>query len=489
MRWTSSPSNPRLAIPLTLAVAEAAWASLLLNAAFDTSSRPRMQIGVLTVAIPAASAIVVGMVISRALLRRRRWLRALALGVAAVVGTALCAGVVAELALSGSFWRVASHPWAASGPQAATVAGTAWFVSALAWARGTWLRAAPPSFLHGAWSVGLGALAFVVVFAGRADAHALAFRAATGSAGWLLFLAFPCAMAALALIRQGQLQEEVTPGTASRPSSVWLSVLTVPMLTAALVALLVALAVGPVAPVVGRWLATAARGVWWVVTKVATAIWRVFPKTHAHPVRHPVKLRGAPNASPHGVLAHTQAGAVPLALEIVLGVVALILVVLAARALRPLVRLRRQAPAAGAEDETDSVFSWRHLASQLWHALAGLFARRRDPSAVSEMPSSEAGGEGPETVRLAYRGVLAAANAGGWPRSASETTREIERRLAAGPAASQAVALAKLTDQYDAVRYGERPSTEHERAVAVARADAIRRALADDTDAKEETDR
>lgn len=488
MRWTSSPSAPRLAVPLALVLAESAWASLLLNAAFDTAGGPRVQIGFLTLAVPATVAVVLGTavpLVSPRRSRRHRRFRMAALALAVVAGAMVSAGVIAELARSDSFWQVASHPWAASGHRAATVAGTSWFLSVLAWARGTWLGVAPPSSTHAAWSVALGALAFLGVFAGRADAHAVAFRAATGSAGWLLFLAFPCAVASLALIRQGELQEEVAPGARRGPDPVWLSVLAVPMLAVALVALLVAVTVGPAAPVVGRGVARAARAVWWVVAEVATALWRLFPRTRAHAVHHAAQRGAVPRITlprPHATTA--AAGAVPLALEVALGVVALVLVVLAIRALRPVRRLRGGMRGRAAEGETDSVFSWGHLASQLWQALGRLFTRRPGrPAVAPAVPASRAEGDDLGTIRLAYRRVLTAAHAGGWPRVASETTRELERRLAAGPAAAQAGALAELTSLYDAVRYGERGSGEPEGTTAVARADAVRGALADSAQA------
>jgi hypothetical protein len=473
-------------VPLALVVTEAAWASLLLNAAFDTSHGPRVQIGLLTLAVPAAVAVALGTAFTGpAPSRRRRVTRTLVLAVAVVAGTALSAGLIAELARSGSFWTVASRPWAASGHRAATVAGTAWFLAVLAWARGTWLGAAPPSSAHAARSVVVGALAFVGVFAARADTQATAFRAATGSAGWLLFIAFPCAVATFALIRQGELQDEVAPGARTGSTPVWMSVLAVPMLAVALVALLVAVAVGPAAPVVGRAIARAARAVWWLVVEIATALSHLIPRSPAHRVHRPIQPgNGSPTLTVPRPPVATHASAVPFALEIVVGVVALVVVLLAAvllaRKLRS--RVKQRSPTGAAATETDSVFSWGHLASQLWQALVGLFARRRRTPAPVR-PPTPAGEEELQTVRLAYRRFLTAARTSGWPRSASESTRELERRLAAGPAAGEAGSLAELTAMYDAVRYGDRPSGEQESAVALARADAVSTALAESTDA------
>ncbi len=156
-----------------------------------------------------------------------------------VVGASLTAATVGVLTSgSGSWWRLATQPWSVTGHTAATVAGMAWFVAALAWARGTWLGTVSPSFRATVWSLGLGAAAFIGMFLGRADRHAAAFRATTAGAGWLLFLWFP-------LVRHcggagtGARYWRDRPCRAprSRPSAQWLTMLSLPMLGVALIAL------------------------------------------------------------------------------------------------------------------------------------------------------------------------------------------------------------------------------------------------------------
>src|SRR5580704_5726877 len=206
-RPTSWTFSSRTLIAGALVVAESAWVSLLVNAAVNGSPGPHVHLPFLALAIPAVAAAAVSAASGR--LGWRWWWQGAVLAPAVVAGAAVTAGLTSSLTRSGSFWRVAVQPWTADGHPAAVAAGAAWFVAGLAWARGTWLGIAPPTLRQAAWSVGLGGAAFLGVFAGRADVHSTAFRAATGPAGWLLFVAFPFATAAVALIHEHDLEAQV----------------------------------------------------------------------------------------------------------------------------------------------------------------------------------------------------------------------------------------------------------------------------------------
>ena len=71
-------------------------------------------------------------------------------------------------------------------------------------------------------------------------------------AGWLLFLWFPFVAAAVALIRQRELEREVLSGTRSRPSGAWFAILAVPMAASRWWRCWSRVAFGPAAPAIGR---------------------------------------------------------------------------------------------------------------------------------------------------------------------------------------------------------------------------------------------
>ena len=132
----------------------------------------------------------------------------------------------------------------------------------MAWARGTWLGAAPASFRHAvrAMVLAAGALVAILLLAQRGDDPQL--RAVARAAGPMLFVLFPLGAAVVALVHERDLEREALLQPSSRPSPVWLLVLGMPMAGVAAVALLVALVVGPVAPVVGRGVGRGATAVW-----------------------------------------------------------------------------------------------------------------------------------------------------------------------------------------------------------------------------------
>jgi len=166
----------------------------------------------------------------------------------------------------------------------------------------------------------------------------------------------------------------------------------------------------------------------------------------------------------------------------VLAALAVIAVVVAViRFVRPRWGLRWSSPDISDGEERDSVFTWRHLAAQLFNGVRALLSRLRrrrsghEQVAVAPVVGTEESGA--ETVRHAYGRMLAAARVSGAARGATETTREVEDRLSRGPAAGAAGALARLTAVYEDVRYGEHDTTEPARAHAVDQADVVSSAL------------
>jgi Domain of unknown function (DUF4129) len=473
----------RVTIPAVMVTAEATWFSLLVNGVVNTSRGPHVSLPYLALALPAVLATVVGACSGR--LGWRSWQKGIALVLVVIASAMVTAGLISLLTRSGLFWRVATQPWTAEGQQAAVTAGAAWFISSCAWIRGTWLGVRLPSMRHAAWSLGLGAVAFIGIIGGRADAHAAAFRSVTGSTAWLLFVWFVFAVVAIALVRQRDFEQRFLDHSGSRPSSVWLTVLAVPTLAVALLALLLAVIVGPGAPVVGRVVARGAWAMWWVLWWVLThtfgSLWHLVRHSHRTPSTRHVRT---PVSTPRPL--HVTTGHVPpIAAEVVSGLIIVVVVVLAVRYLRPLRRLRMDAAdrAELAEDEErDSVFTWHHFVTQLWRgvlALLGRFRRHgiKRHAAPETVPAPILSDAGLETVRHAYRRMLKAARVSGQGRSGAETTGEFRGRLSKGPAVSAGNALAELTDIYEAARYGEIEITEPARERAIAMADSVHSAL------------
>ncbi len=479
--WTFAS---RVTIPALMVTAEATWFSLLVNGVVNTSRGPHVSLPFLALALPAVAATVVGTCSGRP--GWRRWQQGIALVLAVVACAMVTAGLISLLTRSGLFWRVATQPWTVEGQRAAVTAGAVWFISACAWIRGTWLGVRLPSLRHAAWSMGLGAAAFVGIIVGRADAHAVAFRSVTGPTGWLFFVWFVFAVVAVALVRQRDFEQQFLNSAGSRPSSVWLTVLAVPTFAVALVALLLAVIVGPGAPVVGRVVARGAWALWWVLWWVfahtLVSLWHLVSHSHSKtPTRH---AHPTPASTPRPL--HFTPGHVPhIVPEVVAGVIILVFVVLVVRYLRPFRRLRMDAADGtdlAEDEERDSVFTWHHFVTQLWRGVLALLSRFRRhgtnrQAAPGTVPVPVLSDASLENVRHAYRRMLKAARASGQGRSGAETTGEFRRRLSKGPAVGAGNALAELTDIYEAARYGELEIAEPARAHAVAIVDSIHSAL------------
>jgi Domain of unknown function (DUF4129) len=471
-----------LGVPALLVIAEATWVSLLIDAVAETSKGPHVDVPFLAVATPAVAAVAAAGAVGRT--AWRWWRQVLVLIPLVVVGVSLAAATLGVLTSgSGSWWRTATQPWSVSGHTAATIAGVAWFVAVLAWGRGIWAGADSPPFRSTVWSLGLGAAAFTGVFLGRADQHAAAFRATTGGAGWLFFLWFPLSAAVVALVREGELEKRALSRARSRPSAQWLTILTLPMLGVALIALVLAVVIGPGAPLVGHAVARAATVVWDGLVSAAKWLRDLIPRGHSHPASVRVPIRPTPpfHQSPPPRSSHVHITLPVIVVEVIAVVIVAAAVVYLARNFG-LLRFRWKPPDAAVEDELrDSVFSWRHLGGQIWGALLGLCrrlwrrSRRPDryliPVAVTSRPRRV------ESVRQAYCRVLQAARTSGRARQANETTGELQGRLTSALAEGPGEALDALTHLYDTVRYGEIDPDEQARARATRYADHVTTAL------------
>ena len=456
-----------VAVPVALAVVEATWASLCLSAIVNGSGRFHMDLPYLAFALPAATAACLVGLSGR--LSWRWWQRSIAVAPLVVLGAALTAGLVSELSVPGSFAAVALHPWTVVGRVPSETAAIAWLVAALTWLRGTWLGARPITFAHAAWSVSLGVLAFVVLFLVLAADHHPAAHLATPLAAVLFIVFFAGSIAVLALVRERDVEVEAQGRSNSRPSGAWLTVLAIPLLGVAAVALVVALLVGPLAPLVGRAVERAALAIGAAIAWLVRAIGDLFPKSHPTPTTTTVRggptggFRPAPKRLPAAPV-HVPAWiGVVVALVVVIGGVILLVRWLAPR----LARRRTATPVI--DEERDSVFTWAHLRDQVLAMLRRLFTRRRRSISADEPrePVVTLAGSDEAGIRAQYRRLLVAARQREIGRAPSETTREFERRLvsAVGPAGA-AGELDQLTRLYDRVRYGDLPDTAEERAVA-----------------------
>jgi hypothetical protein len=473
------------AIPACLALAESAAGSLLVNAMINSGTGPHIDLPLLAFAIPALVAVAVGAVLAA---REWAWWRLVAtLAVIGVIGGAVTAATVSQLSDPSASWLlVATHPWSVQGHAQAIAAASGWLVAALTWGRGLWIAVDPPSFRHAVWSASLAALLFVGIFAGRSRSHSAEFLSATSSAGWLLFLWFPFVAAAAALVRQRELEREVLERTRSRPSGAWFAILAVPMAVVALLALLIAVAVGPAAPVIGRGIARAAVATAHGIADAAIWLWRLLPGIHG-PTEHRVP---PPPSNGQGVKvppppAAGHIGTLPVWAQILLLAVGAAIVLAGVIWFLRNVSFRSTRPPKVAdvavEEERDSLFSWQHVRSQLWAALLALLRRllwwrkRSDAAAPATVAASARQRPETETIRQAYRRVLRAARASGQPRGPSETTRELQGRLAADGLAPGP--LGQLTELYDQVRYAEADLDDPAPADAMRHADSITGAL------------
>ncbi len=459
-------------MPACLAVGEATWVTLLVNASYNAPQGPRVRLPFLAFAVPAIGAVAAVAATER--LRWRWWKRGLLVGAVALVGATVTAGCTAALTVPGSAFRIATLPWTTRAHRVATVAGAAWLVAIAAWARGAWLGLARPRFTHAARSAAISATAFVGIFAGRAAARDVAFRAATGDAGVMLLVFFPLTATALLLIRQREIEAEVLLRTSSGPGLPWLSVLGAPLLVLAGASVAVAAVARPAARGVGRSGLAVLLAIGWAFA----ALGRLLSSGgHASPnLQPPAGAQHLPTAPLLPVAPHTQTVPTPVwvVLAVLAGGVALWVVV---RYVRPLWPRRWRPPKApDVDEERDSVFTWAHFGAQLTAGLRRVLRRlrsllrrlrrRRVALAGAASPVAARGGAGVGTlegIRADYRRVLLAARWSGSPRAPAETANEFGQRLADGLPGSGALSLGDLTGLYQRVRYGDAVLTEPER--------------------------
>ena len=429
----------------------------------------------------------------RAVWRQSRplWLKAPVVALGACVGTAVSAASIAWVLGSVSWTQVALRPWEVPGHQASVAAAVGWTAALLAWIRGTWLAARPPSFRQAAWSVGVGAAAFLAVFAGRIDHQAPKFLAETNNVGWSLLLFFPVSATVLALVRQRDLEEQILDRSPSAPGLAWLAVLSVPMLGVAILAVAIGWLLGAGAPAIIRTPRRAVGAAWGGIEAAAVWVWDL-----GNGPTHPRRPAGHPPPFSRGIPSHAATrGAVHSSFSIpgyVWAIVTILIIVVLARfALRHLAPVTRWRGApdvvVDSVEERTSLFSWRHFMAQLASSLARLLGAlrfwRRGP--VDQRPTenrdslSGYDATGLPPVRAAYRSVLATARLAGRPRRPSETAHDFQTRLSpdlTGPAAG---ALHRLTSGYEIARYGGKIGTAPAGSATLAEAEAVRASLAE----------
>jgi hypothetical protein len=418
--------------------------------------------------------------------RARRRRRA-AVACVAVVGAALSADVLLHVWVPADPWVAGLAPWGAgTGLAGSGAAGWAWTVAALAWTRGTWLARRPPSAAVAGTSLVVGALAFLAVFAGQASSRGGAFRTATASAGWLLFVWFFAGFAAVAWAYEQGLERTTVQRRAHAPEASWVVVLAVPLGIVAVLALVVAFAAGGAGPPVGRGLTDAADGVvlalYWLFEKDPRTWWlRLFHGLAS------LRVGTARAAHAHAGRAARDGGSwIVVALgamldALLVAVVVYGLVRVARWLMRRLRRGEERRPTA-APEERESIFSWSHLLGQLRQGL--LLALRRLRAQMSRRAASSStavvAAPGPrvpaDPVRAAYVHFLRAADAARQGRAPSETPLELAARLGHGPAVPRP-ALFDLTSAYNATRYGGVRADDGTGARAATSADVLAAAL------------
>ena len=448
-------------IPAIVVWIEASWVSAWLGALANIAPHFRADVPLLALATPALLAAVLSGCSAR--LTWPSWCRTLATAPLVVIATALSAGVIGMLYLHGSFSAISAHPWTVTGKTPSAEAALAWFAATLAFARGTWLGWQELSFTHAVGAVIFSTLGFVVFFILGATNHATAsFHPQIGAAAILLLLAFPGAIAVIALVNERELELNSLRHRRSRPNLGWLGAVLVPMVVLAVVGVLLALGIGPLAPFVGRFIRAIALWVAAVIRDFALWLGHFF---------HAAKRVPAHLVGPSGITSHSGKLVIHVPLwiwfaAVVIGV--LVATVVLFFILRTLLHMRlhrdrqRRRLAVHPEEQRESIFSWRHLLGQVLGLIYGLFGRlkggdgtgiTRNASVVGAQPSAN-------SVRHNYRRVLLAARTAGHGREISETPFELERRLSLVTGASAQVALREMTEVYERTRYGEESSSD-----------------------------
>ena len=471
MAPSSSSTRAAVALPALCAATEATWLSLALSTLVNgTKGATHVSLPYLALALPmvaaAASSWWLG---QRNMASWRRWLAVVGV---AVIGMAVTAGLVSGLSAPSAIGRVMTDPFALAGSRRAAVAGAAWALAIIAWGRGTWLGSVRVRLTDTVVSLTIGGGVFVLLVLVAHSSKSPALRQAIGAPGLLLCAFLIFGALSVALINRQEVEEATTVPRPSGATVTWLTVLAVPVLAVALIGLVVTAAVGPVAPEIGRGVASAANAVGGAVSAAATWLWHLVAGQPRHVARRVVKL--PPEAARHPVPAKASL------IRIVLLVAVVAVGLWELRRLSPhlwqWVRTRtRRAPGDRVDDGTRERRSWNfHLGSPLtWgrHLLARLrqrLGRAGGPTVASEGARRPPAPLAP--VRRSYRHVLADLARRGHGRAPTETVRELEARLRAWQPEVGAD-LATLSALYERTRYssGQPSDPEVERAEAAAR--------------------
>jgi hypothetical protein len=456
-----------LAVPAVVAAVEATWISAWLGVAAHVGPHHPADVPWLAVAAPAVVAVGAGTLRPRLphpeLGAGRVAARVLS-GMIVVAAMAATAGILTAV-LSHAGWATAGfQPWDLHDPVSRSTLKLAWWIAVVTWLGGLWLGSDELRESQAVSAVGLAVAALTLLFVAAAVDHSATLHRTTGRAAVLLLaVVFPGGGAVLALVHERDLERRSLRRPSTTPSGAWLAALAGPMAVVSAVAVLVALAVGPLAPLVGRGLRLAALGVAAGIVDALRWLGHFLPHGQIHlraptqPVRRQLRLAPLRPGRPSEW--------VTIVLVVVAALAVGTLLVMVARALLRLYRgrTRRAGTAAAAVEgeRVDSVFSWGHLLQQI-----RAWARRRVRALTRQHAAAPADrGAGPpaspepvpDSVRAHYRRLLAAAGAAGHGRSPSETPLELERRLAFLHPEGAGDHLDELTQLYDRVRYGREP--------------------------------
>jgi hypothetical protein len=478
---STSSTRAAAALPALCAATEATWLSLSLSTLVNGSKgATHVSLPYLALALPmvvaAAGAWWLG---QRDMAPWRRWLT---VAVVAVVGMAVTAGVVSALSAPSAIGRAMTDPFALAGSHQAAVAGGAWALAIIAWGRGTWLGSARVRLTDTVVSLSIGAGVFVLLVLVAHNSKTPAIRQAIGAPGLLLCTFLILGALSVALINRQEVEEATTVPRPSGATLTWLTVLAVPVLAVALIGLVVTAAVGPVAPEIGRGVASAANAVGGALAAAAAWLWHLVAGHPRHVAPRVVKL--PPGAAPHKVPTKVS----PLRIVILVALVAIGLWELrrfSPRLLRWVGTRTRRTPGDRVDDQTRERRSWNfHLGSPLsWgrHLLARLRRRLGRAGGPAEAGAGARSVPAPlAPVRRSYRQVLADLARRGQGRAPTETVRELETRLRAWKPEVGAD-LATLSALYERNRYSTAQPTdpEVEQAEAAARS-IVERLGADD---------
>jgi hypothetical protein len=440
MRWNWSHSA---IAPGLLVLGEAAWATMICNLATRGIGSGLPLVAYFALAIPAFLAVTVGSG-ARFLAGRDGWTKPIvgALAITAVVAIALSAGSLGAVFGAGNLIRIATEPWTVRGAPDGSLVILAFGLSIAAWARGLCLGASPMStarVLHSAIAALATFVTLVVLL--RFD-HLEARGTSVGACiAWVLYC-FVADLFVASLVRESELSLVRRGRSIRRVDRAWIVILGAAALVIVVFALVAAALSGPGQSVAAWPLDRLRHGAYLVLA------WLLRQKAGT------VKTTTGPHGRPFTV---------PLAVRLtILGLIIATVFWLLWFLFRSVrFRLRpRFRPAHGSDEEDEdreSIFSWRHLFTQL----RGLFRwrHRRGALVLALAGVSDGISAGPGGVRGQYLRFLATARTEGLGRAPDETTRELEHRVTTVGDDGVDLELVGLTELYERVRYGDEPES------------------------------